>query len=248
VERFNLTGSIKDRIAYEMLKNVKEKYVIEATTGNTGISVAAIGAVLNKKVTIVMQKGMSKEREKLIRLFGAKVVFAKDMKEAKVIAEKIAKEKDGVFLNQFENEANFLAHYKTGKYIARKFEKIDYFVAGIGTGGTLAGMGKALKEKFPKVKIIGVLPKKKKHKIEGIGDNIETPLLNKIYIDKIVKVNDRDAIKTSRDIARKEGIAVGISSGANVFAAKKLKGNVLTVLPDSAERYFSTELFDFGGD
>ena len=248
MERFNLTGSIKDRVVYEMLKGVKEEHIIEASTGNTGISVAAIGAKLGKKVTIIMQKGASKEREKLIELFGAKVILLKNMEEAKEIAKKLSKKKKGVFLNQFENEANFIAHYKVGEKIAKVFYRIDYFVAGIGTGGTLSGIGKALKEKFPKIKIIGVLPKEKNHKIEGIGDDVETPLLNKIEIDKIVKVSSKDAIKTAREIAKKEGIAVGVSSGANVFVAKKLKGIVLTVLPDGAERYFSTQLFNFGGD
>ena len=231
-----------------MLKKVKEGYIIEATTGNMGISVAAIGARLNKKVTIVIQKGMSEERKKLIQLFGAKVITAENMKKAKEIAKELAKKKKGVFLNQFENKANFIAHYKAGKKIARHFKNLDYFVAGIGTGGTLSGIGKALKERFPKIKIIGVLPKEENHKIEGIGDNINTPLLNKVKIDKIAKVSSKDAIKTAREIARKEGIAVGISSGANVFVARKFKGTVLTVLPDSAERYFSTQLFNFGGD
>ncbi len=231
-----------------MLKNIKEDTIVEATSGNTGISVAAIGARLNKKVTIVMQDGVSEERKKLIKLFGAKIIIAKNMKKAKEIAKRLARKINGVFLNQFGNEANFLAHYKAGKKIAKKFNRVDYFVAGVGTGGTLAGIGKALKERFPNIKIVGVFPKEKNHKIEGIGDNVKTPLLKKIRTDEIVKVRSEDAIRTAREIARKEGIAVGISSGANVFAARKLKGIVLTVLPDSAERYFSTQLFNFGGD
>lgn len=243
VERLNPTGSIKDRIAKEMLLKIKETVVVEATTGNTGISTAAIGASLGKKVIIVMLKGVSEERRKLIELLGAKVIFAKSVDLAKKKAERIAKKQKGVFLNQFENELNFRAHYKAGLEIARKTKKIDFFVAAVGTGGTLSGMGAALSRKFKDIKIIGVVPAEKNHKIEGTGDGVETPLLKNVKIHKMIKVKSFDAIKTAREIARKEGLPVGISSGANVFAAKKLKGVVVTVLPDNAERYFSTQLF-----
>jgi cysteine synthase A len=246
VERLNPTGSIKDRIAKEMISGVKAKHIVEATTGNTGISTAAIGTVLGKKVTIVMLRGVSEERRKLIELLGAKVVFAESMDKAKEMARKIAEKKKGVFLNQFENEHNFKAQYKTGLEIARTMKHIDVFVAGVGTGGTLSGVGSALKKKFKKIKIIGVVPAEEKHKIEGIGDGTKTPLLRKIKVNKIVRVRSIDAIRTAREIARKEGLPVGISSGANVFAAKKFKGVVMTVLPDNAERYFSTQLFKFG--
>jgi cysteine synthase A len=246
VERLNPTGSIKDRIAKEMISNVKAKHIVEATTGNTGISTAAIGASLGKKVTIVMLKGVSEERRKLIELLGAKVIFAKSVELAKKKAEKIARAKNGVFLNQFENELNFKAQYKTGLEIARTMNRIDFFVAAVGTGGTLSGIGSALSKKFKNIKIIGVVPAEKNHKIEGTGDGVETPLLEKVRIHKIVKVKSVDAIETARNIARKEGLPVGISSGANVFAAKQLKGIVVTVLPDNAERYFSTQLFKFG--
>lgn len=246
VERLNPTGSIKDRIAKEMISNTKAKNIIEATTGNTGISTAAIGAVLGKKVTIVMLRGVSEERRKLMELLGANVIFAESMDKAKEMARKIAKKKKGVFLNQFENEYNFKAQYKTGTEIARTMNHIDVFVAGVGTGGTLAGIGSALKKKFKKIKIVGVVPAEEKHKIEGIGDGTKTPLLEKVKIDQIVKIRSIDAIRTAREIARKEGLPVGISSGANVFAAKKFRGVVMTVLPDNAERYFSTQLFKFG--
>lgn len=243
VERLNPTGSIKDRIAKEMLKDMKEKYVVEATTGNTGISTAAIGARLGKKVIIVMLKGVSEERKKLIELLGAKVVFAKSMVKVKELARKIAARKKGIFLNQFENKLNFKAQQKTGMEILKTMKKIDVFVAGIGTGGTLAGISYVLKKKLKNVKIIGVVPAEKKHKIEGIGDGVSTPLLDKKLVDKIVRVRSIDALKTSREIAQKEGLLVGISSGANVFAAKQFRGRVVTVLPDNAERYFSTQLF-----
>jgi len=246
VERLNPTGSIKDRIAKEMLEDRKEKYVVEATTGNTGISTAAIGARLGKKVVIVMLKGVSEERKKLIELLGAKVVFAKSMVKAKEMARKIAAKKKGIFLNQFENELNFRAQQKTGMEILKTMKKIDVFVAGIGTGGTLAGISYVLKKKLKNIKIIGVVPAEKKHKIEGIGDGVSTPLLDKKLVDKIIRVKSIDALRMSREIARKEGLPVGISSGANVFAAKKFMGTVVTMLPDNAERYFSTQLFKFG--
>lgn len=229
-----------------MISGIKAKHIVEATSGNTGISTAAIGAQLNKKVTIVMMSGASEERKKLMELLGAKVVFAESMDKAKEMARKIAEKKNGVFLNQFENEHNFKAQYKTGLEIARTMKHIDVFVAAVGTGGTLSGIGSALRKKFKKIRIIGVVPAEKKHKIEGIGDNTKTPMLEKVRVDKIVKVRSIDAIRTAKEIARKEGLPVGISSGANVFAAKKFKGIVMTVLPDNAERYFSTQLFKFG--
>ena len=246
LERMNPSGSIKDRIAKEMLEHRKEKYVVEATTGNTGISTAAIGAVLGKKVTIVMLKGVSEERRKLIELLGAKVVFADSMDKAKELAKRIAKKRKGIFLNQFENEHNFRAQYKTGLEIAKAMKHIDVFVAGIGTGGTLSGIGSALRKRFRKIKIVGVVPAEEKHNIEGIGDGTRTPMLRKVKVDQTVMVRSIDAIRTAREIAQKEGLPVGISSGANVFAARKFKGVVVTVLPDNAERYFSTQLFKSG--
>lgn len=270
LEYFNLTGSIKDRVAYYIIKNAKKKGklkeempIIEATSGNTGISLAALGAYYKHPVYIFMPDWASEERVKLMRSYGAKVIliskeeggFIKCVNEAK----KMAEETKGFLANQFENQDNFLAHYETtGEEILKQMpEKIDGFVSGVGTGGTLMGTGERLKKEFPDMLITAIEPEKMpmisggkiqgQHKIEGIGDDFIPKLLDKNKLDKIILINDDDAINMSRKLANELGLGVGISSGANfigsVLLANEIKGNVVTVFADDSKKYLSTDLF-----
>ena len=269
LEYFNLTGSIKDRVAYYIIKNAKEKGelkermpIIEATSGNTGISLAALGACYKHPVYIFMPDWASEERVKLMQSYGAKVIliskeeggFIKCVNEAK----KMAEETKGFLANQFENQDNFLAHYETtGEEILKQMpEKIDGFVSGVGTGGTLMGTGERLKKEFPDMLITAIEPEKMpmisggkiqgQHKIEGIGDDFIPKLLDKNKIDKIILINDDDAINMSRKLANELGLGVGISAGANfigsVLLADEIKGNVVTVFADDSKKYLSTDL------
>ncbi len=247
LERTNFTGSIKDRLVLEAIKE-SLKYgspegFVEATTGNTGISLAAMSAFLGKKAIIVMPRSMSKERARLITHYGADVVLVEDMPAAKIRAEKLASERQYNYLNQFENPATLRAGMKLGgeflKWCLENNFIPEAFVAGVGTGGTLAGTAKVLKSHFPQMKIYAVHPV---GQIDGIGDGVDTPLLEDVKIDSWIKISREEAVKGARELA-KIGLGVGLSSGANYIASKKIKKRVLTVLPDSAERYFSTELF-----
>ena len=269
LESYNLTGSIKDRVAFYIINEAykegklqKGMEIVEATSGNTGISLAAMGALFKNPVHIYMPDWVSKERVDLMKMFNAKVTliskeeggFKKAIEEAKNYAEK-----NNAFLsNQFENENNILAHYEiTGKEIIEKLGKnIDGFVSGIGTGGTLMGIGKRLKEENNNVKIYALEPDKMtllltskifgSHKIEGIGDDFIPKIVNKEKIDKVILINDEDAINMSRKIALDLGIGVGISSGANMLAAviakEENEGNIVTVFPDDNKKYLSTDL------
>lgn len=257
LEMFNITGSIKDRVAYYIIKNAKQKGIlkgnmpiIEATSGNTGISISALGAYYKHPVYIFMPDWASKERIELMKLYGANITliskeeggFIKCVEEAKNLAKKL----NGFLANQFENEDNVLAHYETtGKEILEQLEgkKIGGFVSGVGTGGTLMGIGKRLKENDNKIKIYALEPEKMpilsnskilgQHKIEGIGDDFIPDIFkrNAGIIEKdIFLINDEDAINMARKLAKQLGLGVGISSGANligaVLAQEKLEENV----------------------
>jgi len=249
----NPTGSIKDRMVKHLLEDAFESgelkkgmTVVEATSGNTGISIACMAKQFGVNAEIFMPKAASLERRNIIKMFGAKVNLTGSKDESIASASKLG-EKDGFyFLNQFGNKANPRAHYHgTGWEITEQLKKpIDCFVAAIGTGGTIAGVGKKLKEAFPEIKIIGMIAKEEKNLIEGIYP--VTPANDFWEIaDEIVKVSNNDAIESAKFLIQEKGIPVGISSGANYYAAKKYgKGTTVTVLPDSMDRYYSTKLFE----
>ena len=269
LEYYNLTGSIKDRVAYYIIENAKKcgelkegMPIIEATSGNTGISLTALGTYYNHPVYIFMPDWASEERVKLMESFGANLIlvskedggFIRCVEEAK----KMAEEKNGFLSNQFANKDNFQAHYETtGNEILEQIpEKIGGFVSGVGTGGTLMGIGAKLKEKFKSLKIVAIEPetmpiisqgkKISQHKIEGIGDDFVPDLIDKSKIDDIVLINDDDAINMSRKLAKELGLGVGISSGANfigsVLLNEKLEYPVVTVFADDNKKYLSTDL------
>ncbi len=272
LEYYNLTGSIKDRVAFyiinEAIKKGKLKKgqpIIEATSGNTGISLAAIGAYYKHPVYIFMPDWASKERIELMKNYGANVTliskeqggFIKCVEEAK----KLVEEKNGFLANQFGNEDNYKAHYETtGKEIINNLGKLDEstgaFVSGVGTGGTLMGIGDRLKKEYKDIKIVALEPDKMpiiskgkiidQHKIEGIGDDFVPDLLDKSKINEIILVNDNDAINMSRKLSRELGLGVGISSGANFIAsvllADKMDKNIVTVFADDNKKYLSTDL------
>lgn len=269
LESYNLTGSIKDRVAFYMIKNAykrgtlkKGMPIVEATSGNTGIALAAMGTYFGNPVHIFMPDWVSTERTNLMKMYNAKVtLISKEeggFKRAISEAKKYAKENNGFLSNQFENEDNILAHYETtGKEIVEKLNgKIDAFVSGIGTGGTLIGVSKRLKEENKNVKIYALEPDKmpllsqnkiiENHKIEGIGDDFIPKIVDRSLIDKIILINDEDAVNMARKITLNLGIGVGISSGANLIASiiakEETKGNVVTVFPDDNKKYISTDL------
>ncbi|MFR8234006.1 MAG: PLP-dependent cysteine synthase family protein [Clostridia bacterium] len=269
LESYNLTGSIKDRVANYIIVNakregiLKEKMpIIEATSGNTGISLSALGAYYNHPVYIFMPDWASEERIKLMKLYGAKVKliskeeggFLRCIKEANNLSQEI----NGFLTKQFENKDNVLAHYETtGKEIIEQLpSKIGGFISGVGTGGTLIGIGKRLKEHFDDIKICALEPEKMpiisggkimgQHKIEGIGDDFVPELYDKKLIDDVFLINDEDAINMSRKLSKELGLGVGISSGANLIGAIKLeeriKKEVVIVFPDDNKKYLSTDL------
>jgi cysteine synthase B len=260
LEGFNPTGSIKDRIALYMVERAekegilkKGKTIIEPTSGNTGISLAMIGAIKGYKVKIVMPKTMSIERRKMLKFFGAELILVKEKEwrdgTIRFTKSLIKKDKNLVLLNQYENEANVRAHYETtGKEIIEQMgdKKIDVLVAGVGTGGTITGVGKRLKEKYPDVKIVGVFPRPKT-KIQGlksIEEGYIPPILDLKIIDEKIIVEDKEAFEMTKKLAREEGIFVGLSSGAALFAALKIakrlsSGNIVVIFPDRGEKYLS---------
>jgi len=267
-EFLNPGGSIKDRVALAMIEAAKKQgrlnsdsIILEPTSGNTGIGLALVGRIMGYKVKIVMPEGMSEERKKLIRALGAEIIFTPDedglagaVKKVEMMA---AKDKNIFVPQQFENPENPKVHYeKTAVELWQQTKgDIDCFVAGVGSGGTLQGVGKFLSEKNPDIKIVAVEPKDRSailghepglHQIQGIGDGFVPDVLDVSMVDDVVEVTDQDAIETTRQLGRDYGWLVGISSGANIWAArelaKKIKGNITTVLPDRAERYFSTAL------
>ncbi len=267
-EFFNPGGSIKDRVAVAMLEGAQRdgrlksgSIIVEPTSGNTGIGVALVGRMMGYTVRIVMPDGMSEERKKLIRAMGAELILTPDKDNiagaVKVVADMAAKDPRVFVPQQFENPDNPRAHYETtAPELWRQMDgRIDCFVAGVGSGGTLQGVGTFLKERDPDVKLVAVEPKNVSallghepglHQIQGIGDGFIPAVLDVSLVDEVIEVTDEDAIETTRALARDRGLLVGISSGANVWAARQLartvKGNIATVLPDRAERYFSTAL------
>jgi len=267
-EYLNPGGSIKDRVALAMLEGAErdgrlrpDSIIVEPTSGNTGIGVALVGRLKGYRVRIVMPEGMSVERKKLIRALGAELVLTPDKESipgAVARVRQMAAEDPRVFVpQQFENPDNPRCHYETTalELWRQMTGDIACFVAGVGSGGTLQGVGKFLKERKPDVRIVAVEPKNVSallghepglHQIQGIGDGFIPPILDVKMVDEVVEVTDEDAIETTRELGRDFGLLVGISSGANVWAARqlarKMAGNVATVLPDRAERYFSTAL------
>ena len=265
LEYYNYTGSIKDRLAYYIIKKSKEEKIlkdnqaiVEATSGNTGISLAALGAYFSHPVHIFMPDWVSEEGIKIMRLYSANVYLVSKkeggFKEAIKRSEEFANKINGFLPRQFENSLNIETHYlTTAKEILEQVNEIDTFVSGIGTGGTLMGVAKRLKEYNKNIKIIALEPDKMPllsggkiigdHKIEGIGDEFIPKLVDFNLIDKVITINDLDAINMSRILASKLGLGVGISSGAN-FLASVLSGgkNVVTVFPDDLKKYLSTDL------
>lgn len=273
VEYFNPTGSVKDRIALSMINDAFNKglinensVLIEPTSGNTGIGIAALCAMKNIKCILVMPESMSIERRKLLSIYGAKLVLTEakegmggSIKKAKELEKTIP---NAVILGQFDNEANPRIHYlTTGKEIYNDLNgKVDIFVAGIGTGGTISGTGKYLKEKIKDVKIIGVEPlsspvisqnKKGSHKIQGIGAGFIPSTLDLSIIDKVETCSDEDAFAFARIVPSIEGMLVGISSGASLKVAidyakkdENANKNIVVLFPDSGDRYLSTDLFN----
>ena len=270
LEYYNLTGSIKDRVAKYIVENALSSGklkpgmpIVEATSGNTGIALSAIGAKIKCPVYIFMPEWASKERIKLMKMYGAKVILVSKEDGGFIkcvqLASNMAKEKGTFLANQFENKDNYLAHYETtGKEIISQVpEKIGAFVSGVGTGGTLMGAGIRIKEKYNDSKIIAIEPetmpiiskgeKISNHKIEGIGDDFVPKLLDKTKIDNIYLINDDDAIVMSKKIASELGLGVGISSGAN-FIGCVLQNDIsenpaTTVFADDNKKYLSTDLF-----
>ena len=271
LEYFNPAGSVKDRIAKEMIQDALEKglinentTLIEPTSGNTGIGLSAVATALNLKIIITMPETMSVERRNLMKAYGAELVLtpgSEGMKGAIAKAKELASQIENSFIpGQFENPANPQAHYKTtGPEIYEQTEgKVDIFVAGVGTGGTISGIGKYLKEKNPEVKVVAVEPasspvlstgKGGAHKIQGIGAGFVPETLDTKIYDEIITVENEDAFATGKEMAKTEGILVGISSGAALYAAKELAKReenagktIVVLLPDGGDRYLSTPL------
>lgn len=270
MEYFNPGGSVKDRAAYAMIeaaetsgKLKKDGTIIEPTSGNTGIGMAWIAALKGYKVILTMPETMSIERRKLLKAFGSELVLtpgSEGMKGAIAKAEELNSQiKGSVILQQFKNPANPDIHYMTtANEIIEDAGKFDVFISCVGTGGSITGIGKRLKEKSPEIEIIAVEPKGSPvlsggvagpHKIQGIGAGFIPEIIETSYIDKIIQINDNDAFKMMRDLARKEGLLVGISSGAAVSAAVKLSSNdsykgkrIIVLLPDTGERYLSMDI------
>jgi cysteine synthase A len=267
-EFLNPGGSIKDRVALSMIEGAEAKgllkpgsMIVEPTSGNTGIGVALVGRLKGYRVRIVMPENMSEERKKLILAMGAELVLTpagESIAGAVALVNRMRDEDPNVYVpQQFENPDNPRVHYEqTARELWRQMGgDIDCFIAGVGSGGTLQGVGRFLKEHKPGVKIVAVEPKNVAallghepglHQIQGIGDGFIPAILDVSMIDDVVEVTDEDAIETTRQLGRDHGLLVGISSGANVWAARQLAkrfgGNIASVLPDRAERYFSTAL------
>lgn len=273
LEAFNLTGSVKDRIALSMIEDAEASgslkpggTIIEPTSGNTGIGLSAIGTNKGYRVVIVMPETFSVERRQLIKAYGAEIVLsdgAKGMKGAIAKAEELAAETPNSFIpSQFTNPANWKAHYETtGPEIFDALSgNVDILISGVGTGGTATGVGKYIKEKNPDFKVVAVEPSASPvlsggepgpHKIQGIGPGFVADVLDRDVVDEIITVDNEDALATGREFASTEGVLVGISAGAAVWAAIEVAKrpenagkNIVIVLPDSGDRYLSTALFE----
>lgn len=269
LEKANPGGSIKDRAALYMINGAEEKGIlnkdsvlVEATSGNTGIALAMAGKLKGYKVIIIMPDTMSIERRQLVKAFGAELILTEGAKGMAGSIEKanelLDKNSNYICLGQFDNEDNPRAHYETtGPEILKEVKDVSAIVAGIGSGGTIVGAGKFLKEKNKDVKVIGIEPKSSPlitenksgpHKIQGIGANFIPKIYDKDIVDKVITVSDEDAYETVRLIANKLGILIGISSGANIFGAMKLCDEnpdevIVTVAPDGADKYMSMGIF-----
>lgn len=272
LEYLNPTGSVKDRAALYMIQDAEEKgllrsggTIIEPTSGNTGIGLAAIAAAKGYQVILTMPETMSQERRNMLKAYGARLVLTEGslgMAGAVAKAEELHREIPGsIIAGQFDNPANARAHRETtGPEIWRDTEgRVDILVAGVGTGGTLTGTGEYLKEKNPAIQVVAVEPQASpllsrgrsgSHGIQGIGANFIPQVLNRDIYDQVIAVGDKDAINWAKAIAKNEGILVGISSGAAMYAAARLAEmeenagkNIVVILPDSGDRYYSTALF-----
>ena len=269
LEKYNPAGSIKDRAVYYMVENLEKNGIlkkgdvlVEATSGNTGIALSMIGSLKGYKVIIVMPETMSVERRTLMKAYGAKLILTDGslgMKGSIEMMNKLLSENSNyISLKQFENEYNPLAHYETtGVEIYNQVKDIDIFVCGVGTGGTISGVGKYLKEQNPNIKVVAVEPegspvisknKKGSHKIQGIGAGFIPKNYNENVVDEVMTITDEESYKGVRIMAQKEGILVGISSGANIYAALKLcemypDKKIVTVAPDGIDKYMSMGIF-----
>lgn len=269
LEKYNPAGSIKDRAVYYMVENLEKNellkkgdVLVEATSGNTGIAVSMIGSLKGYKVIIVMPETMSVERRTLMKAYGAKLILTDGSLGMKGSIEKMNKllseNSNYISLKQFDNEYNPLAHYETtGVEIYNQVKDIDIFVCGVGTGGTISGVGKYLKEQNPNIKVVAVEPegspvisknKKGSHKIQGIGAGFIPKNYNENVVDEVMTITDEESYEGVRIMAQKEGILVGISSGANIYAALKLcemypDKKIVTVAPDGIDKYMSMGIF-----
>ena len=269
LEKYNPAGSIKDRAVYYMVENLEKNgllkkgdVLVEATSGNTGIALSMIGSLKGYKVIIVMPETMSVERRTLMKAYGAKLILTDGslgMKGSIEMMNKLLSENTNyISLKQFDNEYNPLAHYETtGVEIYNQVKDIDIFVCGVGTGGTISGVGKYLKEQNPNIKVVAVEPegspvisknKKGSHKIQGIGAGFIPKNYNENVVDEVMTITDEESYEGVRIMAKKEGILVGISSGANIYAALKLcemypDKKIVTVAPDGIDKYMSMGIF-----
>ena len=269
LEKYNPAGSIKDRAVYYMVENLEKNgllkkgdVLVEATSGKTGIALSMIGSLKGYKVIIVMPETMSVERRTLMKAYGAELILTDGSLGMKGSIEKMNKllseNSNYISLKQFDNEYNPLAHYETtGVEIYNQVKDIDIFVCGVGTGGTISGVGKYLKEKNPNIKVVAVEPegspvisknKKGSHKIQGIGAGFIPKNYNENVVDEVMTITDEESYEGVRIMAQKEGILVGISSGANVYAALKLcemypDKKIVTVAPDGIDKYMSMGIF-----
>ena len=269
LEKYNPAGSIKDRAVYYMVENLEKNGIlkkgdvlVEATSGNTGIALSMIGSLKGYKVIIVMPETMSVERRTLMKAYGAELILTDGSLGMKGSIEKMNKllseNSNYISLKQFDNEYNPLAHYETtGVEIYNQVKDIDIFVCGVGTGGTISGVGKYLKEQNPNIKVVAVEPegspvisknKKGSHKIQGIGAGFIPKNYNENVVDEVMTITDEESYEGVRIMAQKEGILVGISSGANVYAALKLcemypDKKIVTVAPDGIDKYMSMGIF-----
>lgn len=261
LEMFNLSGSIKDRLVKYIVEDAERagilkrgSVIVEATSGNTGIALSMIGCIKGYKVKVILPRSASEERKRMIQSFGAELILTGDEYEAIRLAEKLSRENDWYLLNQFGNNLNVEAHYQTTgrELLEQSGGNLDALVAAIGTGGTIMGVGRRLKEHSPKIKIIGCEPDLDS-KIEGMlnftDSNYKPPILDLELVDELVRVKDEDALRTTREIARKEGLFVGISSGAALHVAlQKAKDlgrgkTIALISADGGGRYLSTQTF-----